>query len=44
MDTKNKTYVYATYNKPTSVLKTHIGRKWGQKNISHAMEIKRKLD
>ena len=42
---KNKTYKYAVYKKPTSVLKTHIDRKWEDGKIYFMqMGSKRKLE
>ena len=42
---KNKTHVYAAYNKPTSELKAHIDWKWENGKIySMQMGSKRKLE
>ena len=41
---KNKTHIYAVYNKPTSDLKTHIDWKWEDEKIySMQMGSKKKL-
>ena len=42
---KNKTHIYAVYNKPTSDLKTHVDWKWKDEKIySMQMGSKRKLE